>query len=120
MMYAVEYLPTEGRGIEIVDTPLDYMEFVEEELYVNIIVEIPNMISHWDKLELCIFYQWMIYQNRYIPINLEPFVDKWISGERIEHLNALISVNSFDASCPEDIEDHDRCIELLKIMPTKR
>lgn len=83
-----------------------------EERYVELVVEIPYYIEHWDNYELKLFYEWVYLINRFVPINFEFLVDQWIK-ERKEQISTVAGILNQDLSCIEDIEDYNKCLNLL-------
>lgn len=57
--------------------------------------------------------------KKYIPVNFEKLVDEWIGGERVIQINQMLDVLKDDLSCMEDIDDYNKCLNLLKYSITK-
>lgn len=89
-----------------------------EERYVELVMEIPYYIEHWDNFELKLFYEWVFLINRFIPIDFELLVDQWIK-ERKEQIGIVAEILNQDLSCIEDIEDYNKCLNLLNKDITK-
>lgn len=83
-----------------------------ESRYVELVVEIPYYIEHWDDYELKLFYEWVFLINRFIPVNFEILVDQWIK-ERKEQISIVAEILNQDLSCIEDIEYYNKCLVLL-------
>jgi hypothetical protein len=89
-----------------------------EDRYVELVIEIPYYIEHWDNYELKLFYEWVYLINRFIPINFELLVDQWIK-ERKEQIGVVADILNQDFSCIEDVEDYNKCLTLLSKDITK-
>lgn len=81
---------------------------------VQLIIEIPDYITHWDNFELKLFYEWVFLYKRYIPLNFEDLVDQWIDNEREDQLVIMAGILQSDLSFVEDVKDFNKCLELLK------
>jgi hypothetical protein len=94
---------------------------IEEEIkedskgrFIEMIMEIPDYIEHWDDYELKLFYEWIFLFKKYIPVNFEILVDEWIRGERLIQINQILDILKDDISFIEDIDDYNKCLQLLK------
>ena len=81
---------------------------------VQLIMEIPDYITHWDNFELKLFYEWVFLYKRYIPLNFEDLVDQWIDNGREGQLVIMAGILQSDLSFVEDVKDFNKCLELLK------
>lgn len=104
MVVAVEYIPVNGKIIEVID--VESLDILLSNDNVILILEVPYSISHWDLYELSIFYQWIMLYQRYLPINLDKFIDIWINEERYNQFNIIATLIEKDSVCLEDIEIH--------------
>jgi len=86
---------------------------------VQLIMEIPYYITHWDNFELKLFYEWVFLYKRYIPLNFEDLVDQWIDNEREGQLIIMAGILQSDLSFVEDVKDFNKCLELLKCKNNK-
>ena len=110
-------LGEEGHLVEF--TIEDKIKEDSEESFIEMVMEVPEYIEHWDNYELKLFYEWIFLFKKYIPFNFEKLVDEWISGERLIQINQMLDVLKDDLSCMEDIEDYNKCLNLLKYSVTK-
>jgi len=86
-----------------------------DDRYIEMIMEIPEYINHWDNYELKLFYEWIFLYKKYIPVNFEILVDEWINKERKRQISLISETLRIDLSCMEDIENYNNCIKLLNL-----
>ncbi len=114
MKYLIQSLLFDEKNHLVEFTIEEEIKEDSKERFIEMIMEIPDYIEHWDDYELKLFYEWIFLFKKYIPVNFEILVDEWIRGERLIQINQILDILKDDISFIEDIDDYNKCLQLLK------
>jgi hypothetical protein len=120
MKYLIQSLNINESNMHLVEFSIEQKIVKDSDnKFIQLVMEIPQYISHWDNFELKLFYEWIFLYKRYIPLNFENLVDEWIEKEREDQISIMAGILQSDLSYIEDIKDFNKCLELLKVKVNK-